>query len=173
MLSLGCQHTFKETKIGEGPTPILRNDTRVYIARPPDAVYKKTVAQNSGKHVAAALLDAFSRNTKGAFMGKNPESVTEALETARRINAKYVVYPHILRWEDHLTEFTGIRDKLELRIELLDVEGGGGVVYAKEIEAKSRWMTDGGDTPQDLIGEPVDHFVALLFRTIEAPTSLR
>jgi hypothetical protein len=171
LLIVGCQSTYQETKIGNNPTPVLRNDTRVYVASPPDAIYKKKVVDNSGKQVAGALLDAFSKHTKGAYMGKNPESVNEALETARKISARYLIYPHILKWEDHTTEYTGIRDKMGLRIDVVDTESGS-VVYAREITAKSRWMSDGEDAPQDLLGDPTDHFAAMLFRTVDQPTSL-
>lgn len=171
-LGLGCEHTYKETKIGNQPAPTLRSDARVYIARPFDVEYKKQVIQNSGKNTASALLDSFNRFTKSAFAGKMPESLPQALESARKIHAQYLVYPHILRWEDHSTEFTGIRDKLKLDLSLIDTESGS-TVFAREIDARSRWMTDGGDTPQDLLSSPVDNFVASLYRVIETPTSLR
>src|SRR5438128_905896 len=93
IFAAGCQHTYTETKIGNQPTPVLRSDSRVYIARPFDAKYKKQIMQNSGKQTAAALLDSFSRYTKAAYMGKNPEALAEALESARHIHAQYLVYP--------------------------------------------------------------------------------
>jgi hypothetical protein len=171
-VGIGCQHTYTEKKVGNQISPVLRSDARVYIARPFDVEHKKKIVQNSGKQVAGALLDSFSRYTKGAYMGKIPEPLAEALVSGRKIHAQYVVYPYILRWEDHSTEFTGIRDKLKLRIELIESESGS-TVFAREIDARSRWMSDGGDTPQDLLSEPTDNFVQGLFRVIEQPTSLR
>jgi hypothetical protein len=172
LLGLGCQHTYEEKKVNEAAPPVLQANTRIYIGRPFDATFKEKVVHNSGKSIAEALLIGFNRTTKAAAMSRRPQRVEEALEAAREYRAEYMVYPVILSWEDRATEKSGRRDKLLFRLDLYEV-GGGTVVFSREIDAKSRWMTDGGDTPADLLQEPIDNFVQTLFRSFESPSLLK
>lgn len=171
LMTLGCKHTYEEKRISDAAPPVMTSNTRVYVGRPFDATYKEKVVHNSGKSIADALLVAFSRNTKAVAMSRRPQSVPEALESAIQYRAEFMVYPVILKWEDRATEMSGIRDKLWFRIDLYEV-GTGQVVHAKEFEAKSRWMTDGGDTPGDLLEDPINLYVQSLFQRRERPSSL-
>ena len=150
---------------------MLTSTVRVYVAVPFDASFKDEVAQGSGKRTAEALLVAFNRYTKSAYISKFPESLSEALESARRINAQYLVYPNIIRWEDRATEWSGRRDRLELKVDLIDLATSR-VVFSREISATGKWMSDGGDTPIDLLEQPSEQYVNALFRRIERPSAL-
>jgi hypothetical protein len=171
LLAAACTHTYEEKKTTTSEPPVLTSVTRVYVGRPFDITYKDKVVHNSGKSIAEALLISFNRNTKGAAMSRRPQSVPEALESAVQFRAEFMAYPVILKWEDRSTEFSGIRDKLAFRLDLYEV-GTGQVIHSKEFEAKSRWMTDGGDTPVDLLEQPIDLWVQTLFRRMERPSSL-
>jgi hypothetical protein len=168
----GCQSTYHERNASLDPLPLLRSDTRIYVGMPFDASDRKEVAFQSGKKAAEALYTAFSRNTKPVFISRGPESLSEALENARRFNAKYLVYPTIKLWEDRATEWSGRRDKVDFRVDVIDLATSRNV-YWKEFEATGRFMTDGGDTPADLLQQPVDQFAATLFRRTETPSALR
>lgn len=171
LASTGCKHTYQEKKVGEKEAPVLTSNTRIYVGRPYDTTYKEKVVHNSGKSIAEAVLIALNRNTKAAAMSRRPQSVPEALEAAIQYRAEFLIYPVILHWEDRATEMSGRRDKLSFRLDMYEV-GTGEVVFSKEVEAKSRWMTDGGDSPTDLLQEPIDTYVQGLFRRLEAPSSL-
>lgn len=167
----GCKSTYSDRKLSNEPVPLLRSNSRVYVGMPFDATHKKVVAQNSGKQAAEAVYTAFARNTRPVFISRTAESLGEALESARRANAEYLVYPAILRWEDRATEWSGLRDKLHLRVDLIDLQTSE-IAYSKEIEATGKWMTDGGDTPADLLQQPLDHYANDLFRRVERPSAL-
>ena len=169
---IGCESTYTEKNLSDEPIPLLRNTSRIYVAIPFDASFKNKVAQGSGKQIAEALVTAFSRNTKAVFISKFPESLSEALESARGRNAEYLVYPNLLKWEDRATEWSGRRDRLQVRIDTIDLTDSR-VVYSKMIEATGKWMTDGGDTPIDLLEQPAEGYVNSLFRRIETPSALR
>lgn len=171
VLGSGCQSTYSDRQVSNAPVPLLRSDTRMYIGMPVDAADRKDVAYQSGKQVAEAIFTAFSRNTRPVYISRTPESMGEALESARRVNADYLAYPTIQLWEDRATEWSGRRDKLKLRVDLVDLETSE-VVYSKEIEATGKWLSDGGDSPADLIQQPVDHFANALFRRTETPSAL-
>jgi hypothetical protein len=170
LLQAGCTSTYTEKIPSAEPPPILRSSSRVYVAIPFDATFKKSVAQGSGKTTGQAYYAAFSRYIKGTFLGLGAESLDEALDSARRRRAEYLVYPNILQWQDRATEWSGRRDALHLRVDLIDLSTSK-VVFSREFEARGKWMTDGGDSPTDLLGEPAEQYVNALFRRIERPSA--
>ena len=172
LLSLtGCKSTYSEKNVTSEAPPVLRNSSRVYIAIPFDVSFKKTVAQGSGKQTAQAIHAAFSGYTRSAYLGKFPESIAEALDSARARNAEYLLYPNLLKWEDRATEWSGRRDQLKIKLDLIDLADSK-VVFSREITATGRWMTDGGDSPNDLLDKPVEEYVNALFRRVEKPSAL-
>jgi hypothetical protein len=172
LLFAGCKSTYTETDLTPGQKPpLLRNTTRVYVALPHDATFKKTVAQGSGKQTAEALFVAFSKYSRLTSIAKFPESASEAIESARQWSADYLLYPTILKWEDRATEYSGRRDRLELKVELIDLKDSK-VVFSRNITGTGKWMTDGGDSPADLLEQPVEEFANSLFRRVEKPSAL-
>lgn len=166
----GCTSTYTEKNATNEPPPILRSSSRVYVAIPFDASFKKNVAQGSGKATAQTFYAAFSRYIKGSFLGLGAESLDEALQSARGKNAEFLVYPNILKWEDRATEWTGMRDVLALKVDMIELSTSK-VVFSREINARGKWITDGGDAPTDLLGEPAEQYVNALFRRIERPSA--
>lgn len=169
-LHAGCSSTYSEKNLSNEPPPILRSNSRVYVAIPFDASFKKTVAQGSGKATGQTFYAAFSRYIKASFLGLGPESLDEALDSARRRRVEYLVYPNILLWQDRATEWSGRRDVLHLRVDLIDLSTSK-VVFSREIEARGKWMTDGGESPTDLLAGPAEQYVNALFRRIERPSA--
>jgi len=166
----GCKSTYSETNVTTAPPPVLHNNSRVYVAIPFDGSFKNKVAQNSGKQTAQAVLLAFTHYTRSVYLGKFAEGPEEALESARNAHVDYLVYPHLIKWEDHPTEWSGVRDRLELKIDVIE-PADGKLVFSREINATGKWMSDGGDTPNDLLQEPVDDFVNALYRRFEKPSA--
>lgn len=166
-----CKSTYSEKDLSTTPPPILKSNTRIYVAIPFDATFKKEVVQNSGKQTAQAFQVALMRYTRSVYMSKFPESLGEALEIARTGHMEYVLYPTIVRWEDRATEFSGRRDRLAVKADLIDLTTSQ-VVFSREIEATGKWMTDGGDSPNDLLLQPAEQYANALFRRIEKPSAL-
>jgi Domain of unknown function (DUF4823) len=74
----------------------------------------------------------------------------------------YYVVSEILHWEDHATEWSGLPDKIEVKIMVYD--GGTGKELASTLIAgESKWATFGGDHPQDLLPEPLNSYVESLY----------
>ena len=166
-----CKSTYSEKDLSNEPPPLLKSNSRIYVAIPFDATFKKEVVQGSGKQTAQAFQVAVLRYTRSVYMSKFPESVGEALEIARNGHMEYVLYPTIVRWEDRATEYTGLRDQLAVKAELIDLKTSK-VVFSREIEATGKWMTDGGESPKDLLEQPAEQYANALFRRIEKPSAL-
>jgi hypothetical protein len=167
----GCQHTAPAAGSGEITGPKLETKSVVYVAIPPDGFFKKEIALDSGRATAELLRETFSHYVRQAYIGRRVETFQEALETARTFKCTYVVYPGVIVWEDHATEFSGIRDKVEVKIEVADTTSGE-ILHSKVIKGTGPWMTSGGNTPRDILPEPVLKFVATLFQVIHTPSAL-
>ncbi len=169
----GCKSTYEQVNAGSNLSrPKLKNDATAYVAIPPDAWFKKEVAFDSGKLTALAIRDALAPYLKRAFLGRRVETFDESLDTARNNHCTYLVYASVLRWEDRATEFTGQRDRIEIKIQVVDAASGE-VLDAATLKGKSRLMTDGGDVPQDLLPEPIKKYVAPLFQPLYVPSALQ
>jgi hypothetical protein len=167
-----CQNTYREEVVTPQATAApLSSKNRIYVAMPEDALDKKEAVPGSGKRTALALRDAFLRHTKFVQVATVPETRSDVLEHARQLGADHVAYPTILEWKDRPTEWTGVRDRLALQIDIIDAATGE-TIRSTKIHGTSRWMTDGGDAPQDLLADPVDKFVRSLFRVIMRPSGL-
>lgn len=169
----GCRHSYQEVRLGHSNSgPKLSSQSTVYVAVPADARSKNDLVFNSGQSAAELIRNAFANHVKRAYMARQSETLEEATATAQRFNCTYLVYPNILRWEDHSTEFSGIRDKVEIKIEVFE-PGSGQLLQGAVLKGTSRWMTDGGDTPKDLLREPVEKYVASLFQPLYTPSALQ
>jgi hypothetical protein len=170
---IGCESTInqKTTDVTANAAP-LRANSRIYVAMPEDALDKKNPVQGSGKRTALAIEDAFKRHTRNVVMSRAPETLEDALNHARDLSYEYLAFPTILKWQDRQTEWTGVRDKLQLKIDLIAVNSGE-VVRTTTIDGKGKWMTDGDETPQDMLAEPIDKFVRTMFRMTYTPTGLQ
>ena len=121
LILAGCKSTYSEKNATNEPPPILRSTSRIYVAIPFDATFKKKVAEGSGKATAQAFYAAFSKYIRGTFISGTPQSLEEALDNARKANTDYLVYPNIVAWEDRATEWSGRRDQLQLKVDLIDL----------------------------------------------------
>lgn len=168
---LGCTSTYSEKNTSTETPPILLASSRVFVAIPFDASFKDKVAEGSGKATAHAFYAAFARHLRSTFISRTPMSLAEALDSARALNTEYLLYPNITKWEDRATEYSGVRDKLELKVDFIELSTSR-VVFSREISATGKWMSDGGESPVDLLDQPADQYVNSLFRRIERPSAL-
>ena len=58
-----------------------------------------------------------------------------------------------------------------VKIDLIDMTDGK-LAFSRQISATGKWMTEGGDTPKDLLDQPVEEYVNTLFRRVEKPSAL-
>ena len=170
---MGCQHAYQEMPVAGAPKrPILRTDSTVYVALPPDGRRKRDFVPASGETAAILIRDAFAKYVKRAYMGRRVQSFADGLETARANQWNYFVYPSILRWEDHATDLSGLRDKIEVKIEIADTVSGE-ILHATVLRGRSRWFSGGEDTPKDLLPDPVRNYVSSLFQPVRVPSAFR
>jgi hypothetical protein len=156
----GCTSTYTKTTVSE-PTVVLQRGKNVAIAVPENGFYETKQYAESGHSTALAVQAAFAK-----FAGRT-SIVSECktlpcLEEKMGTESDYLVVPEILHWEDRATEWSGKKDKLEIKLSVYDAKTGKELASAV-LAGKSKWGTFGGDHPQDLLPEPIDGYVATLF----------
>lgn len=129
-----------------------------YISTPVDGQYESEKYKGSGQQTAKALYDALLKKTSTARIGRLAESYNGALSDARAAKQDILIFPTIVRWEDHATEWSMIPDKVEVKIDVIEVRSGE-TLGSGTVQGKSGLATFGGDHPQDLLPEPMTRFV--------------
>ncbi len=143
--------------VNNTPAHALPDHSSYYIALPEDGQYGAKPYAGSGKMTSSVIKAALQKNSQKAVSATRVEDFDEALSSARRGGFSYLVFPTILHWEDRATEWNFMRDKVEVKIDLVDVFSGE-AESSTVIEGKSGIATLGGDHPQDLLPEPINEF---------------
>jgi hypothetical protein len=157
---VGCTSTYTRSDQST-PTVKLEPGKVVAIATPGNGAYGGKEYAGSGSSTATVVRAAFAKFARETNIV--PDCQTLSCLTERiGANADYLVVPEILHWEDRNTEWSGKKDRLEVKLTIYDGRTTK-VLAATSLAGKSKWATFGGDHPQDLLPEPINGYVASLF----------
>ena len=156
----GCSAKYNSTEVTKSTELLLKNKP-VIISNPVDGTYETKVYTGSGGSTAQAVKSAFSRYTDDVVIYSGCADHSCLLKN-KPLNEGYYVVPQILHWEDRATEWSGIPDKIEVKITVYNVLTDK-VIASTILNGKSNWATFGGDHPQDLLPEPINNYVASLY----------
>jgi uncharacterized protein DUF4823 len=140
----GCAATYNQ-QILKSPTSKLERDKGVFISTPKNGWYVMT---------ANALKAAFSRFSNNIYISEDCSGL-ECLKIIPTEKYAYFAEPDILHWEDRATEWSGLPDRIEVKISIYDAALGAEIASAVK-SGKSKWATFGGDHPEDLL--PWSHY---------------
>jgi hypothetical protein len=158
----GCVSKYRIDSYA-APTAHVDKTASFYVTLPEDGQYDGTVYPNSGADTAEALRTALLAHVDRVVIGAaKGEDLATALAQAKQQGISNVVQSSILNWEDRATEWSGIPDKITLKLALYDVQTGS-QLSSTVTSASSKWGTFGGDHPQDLLPEPTKRFIDPLF----------
>lgn len=163
LMLAGCADTHQLVRSDSGV--LLNPADAVYIAMPEPGADGSEKYWNSGKQTVQALQGAFKARAAdaGKIMAADAvQTLQDAKTAARASGARYLIYPVITQWEDHLTEWTGYPDFLGLKIDLVNVAKNGPPSSA-EINARSGLATLCCDHPEDLLPAAVGEYVDSLY----------
>ncbi|MEN0106370.1 MAG: DUF4823 domain-containing protein [Pseudomonas sp.] len=154
VLASGCTAKYAQNDLAVNAGKLV-SGTPVVIAQPVDGSYDGSAYKASGAMTAAAVRAAFARYS-------NTVAVSEACANLSCVRAQggagYYVVPEILHWEDRATEWSGIPDRIEVKLAIYGPEGEQPLA-STIVSGKSKWATFGGDHPQDLLEKPISNFV--------------
>ncbi len=162
LLLAACADSHQLTKSAGSPTFSLDSSDTIYVSVPRDGVYGSQRYTGSGMTTAQIIQGAFLKHVDSVNYGNSTQSRDDAWEAAMEAGALYLVYPTILHWEDRATEWSGKPDRVEVKMQVIDVATNTTEATAIA-KGKSGLATMGGDHPQDLLPDPVNEFVSSLF----------
>ncbi|MDK1702733.1 DUF4823 domain-containing protein [Serratia rubidaea] len=156
----GCSAKYSESVLDK-PEENLVRDKSIIIAEPEKGAYGSIQYIDSGKMTAEAIKTAFSPYADTVTIKSECRDLVCLSKAMGSFNGYYVV-PEILHWEDRATEWSGIPDKIDIKLSVYDGLSQKRVASTL-LSGKSKWMTFGGDHPQDLLADPVNNYVKSLY----------
>ena len=154
---VGCTSTY-HMDVLKAPSEKLQRSYSVSVQTPQNGSFGPEMYASSGRMTADAFKSKFSRYSSEVTVvpaGKTKDNFSGLSNT-------YYVEPEILHWEDRATEWSGKRDKIEIKVNIYDAASMN-TVSSVIFTGKSKWMTFGGDHPQELLPKPVDDYLKTLY----------
>ena len=156
----GCVSTYKQ-EVLTALTAKLANGKSIVIATPTNGSYGAQEYVGSGKSTANAVRAAFARHSNTITVSSDCKDLN-CLKNSQTHRYGYYVVPQILHWEDRATEWSGKKDKIEIKISVYDGNDWN-ELSSSILSGKSKWLTFGGDHPQDLLPKPLNDYVNSLY----------
>lgn len=156
----GCASTYKQSDLTE-PSAKLVKGKSVVIATPTNGSFGNKEYSASGKMTALAVRAAFARYSNAITVSADCKEL-KCLKGSEPSNYDYYAIPEILHWEDRATEWSGIPDRIEVKLSIYESQSWSEVASTL-ISGKSKWATFGGDHPQDLLPEPLKRYIESLY----------
>jgi hypothetical protein len=146
-------------RTSSGKVTLNRSDS-AYVMVPADGRMGGTNYGGSGIEVSSTLAGAFSRYLTTS-MGRQGESLEDALKAARKHNLGYVIMPTILHWEDRKSQWSMQPDRISLKLSIYNAKTGKELdeVVINNRSSRMNW----GGKPQDLLNEPFASYAATVF----------
>lgn len=110
---------------------------------------------------AQEVRAAFAHYSTATIVVPDCENLA-CLQEGKHSGFDYYVVPEILHWEDRNTEWSGKKDKIEVKISIYEGKSWKELA-STTISGKSKWATFGGDHPQDLLPEPLGEYIDSLY----------
>ncbi len=160
LFAAGCASTYEHEKINSANEK-FDSSSPIFIATPDDGSYGGERYHGSGEATATAARSEFIRHTNAVEISEKCANV-ECLINESNGRFGYYVVPIILHWEDRATEWSGKKDKMELK--LVIYAGSGEEISSTILSGKRKWASFGGDHTQDLLPDPVNNYVSGLYQ---------
>lgn len=171
ILLAGCAAPAAPYEESYQTTPLLNtrtlaiSDHAVFtVAVEGEGAYAGKPREGSGAATRTAMVVALNVHVSSVTIAPGFLSEAEAIADAQGRGVDYLVYLRILHWENRVTEWSGKPDRVEVEIRLIDARDGE-VLESRLIKANSKWLTYGGDRPEDLLVKPFSSFADSLFGT--------
>ena len=164
LLMTGCTASYHQINVGhiDSGTKLEINKS-VFISTPKDGFYGNSVQNGSGRMTAQAVKAAFSRFTNKIKLSVDCNDIAPCIKAAKEANYDYLVFPEVLHWEERATEWSGLPDRIEIKLSLYAIPSNK-QISSIIIKGKSKWATFGGDHPQDLLPKPINNYVSTLYK---------
>ena len=158
ILFAGCASTYKSHE-AKAPQKKLDRSYAVIVHTPADGSFNGQRYAGSGSMTAVALKNEFSKYSANVSLVQPGLSRNSYMGKP----GLYYIQPEILHWEERATEWSGKPDRIRVKIDIftpLTMTHEASVI----LEGKSKWLTLGGDHPQELLPKPIETYLNTLYK---------
>lgn len=162
-LVAACTASYK-TVPTDGHTSVqsLDKTASVYIALPKDGSYGSKTYGGSGRIVAGAIAREFSNKAAGVEVGEREETRAAALESGRKLGARYAIIPVITHWEQRATEWSGRPSRMSIDMSIYDTASEKRL-SSRSLTARSRIVSFTSTSPESLLTKPIRDYANELY----------
>jgi hypothetical protein len=157
---VGCSSSYHSMTLVT-PTAKLERGRSVLVAMPKNGSYANREYTSSGQQTANAIRAVFAKYSNAVTISPSCAAV-ECLRSQGADSYDYLVIPEILQWEDRATEWSGLPDRIEIKLVVIDSRSEK-ELSSSTVSGVSKWATLGGDHPQDLLPGAVGTYVETLY----------
>lgn len=158
LLAFGCSTANRTRLTGDGTR--LERGAAIAIATPADATYGEKQYPGSGLKTATSFQAAFADFTPNASVAYDCRDV-DCLKT-KAAEARYLVVPRIVHWEDRATQWSGTPDRIEVHVSVYE-RSSGRELNAAMLSSKASSFAFTDQAPERLLAKLVKPFVRSLF----------
>jgi hypothetical protein len=156
----GCSASYKHDLLSTPSTKLLKGKS-IVITTPSNGYYGDEEYSSSGKMTVTAVRSAFAKFSNNVTITANCKELS-CLKESSSPKSDYYVIPEILHWEERATEWSGMPDKIKVKLSIYESQNWR-ELSSNIISGESKWATFGGDHPQDLLPEPLGNYIDSLY----------
>jgi hypothetical protein len=157
----GCGALLTPPPAPASAPPLLNRDKAVFVAMSEDGHSASQWYVGSGRVVAYAVANAFSRRGVPVCLSDKQVKNDDIVATALRARAAYAVRPVITRW-DQRNEWLGRPGNLTINISIIEVASAR-VVSSASINGFSYVASAILATPDELLSGPLSQYLSALY----------
>ena len=140
----------------------LSMDQSFYVSQPKDGYYGEINYKKSGAMTRDAFYNELAKLEVQAEKEEGFQGKETSLANAKAKGFDILMFSTILHWEDRATEWSGKRDRANIKIELIDTQTES-IVDSTLFNLVGTWWTFGGLHPQDMVNETTEAYFQQLF----------
>lgn len=161
LLVSGCA-SVRYTRLITEPAPKLNSSGSAYVLVPDNGTYYGKVYPRSGKTMANVTYASFLKHLNRVEIAPEEEKLEGGLQKAKNAGFSYLINSKLLHWADHATEWSGIRDRIDMNLDIFDVLTGK-LLDSINFKGNGPWLTFGGYHPEHIVRKSIDEYVSSLF----------
>lgn len=136
----------------------------IYVMLPKDGTYGTTTYDFSGNVVQRYLVKGFQKHSQVAVQAASSvTTLQKGLAEAKNQKIDLLVCPEITQWEDRFTAWSGIRDKVNINVRIIDVKSNKVLSTADLYGTGKSGMFSGNDKPDIIVPRLVDKYMESLY----------
>jgi hypothetical protein len=136
---------------------------KVYVALPANGKFNNIIYQTSAASVQYDLSQALEQHTLEITLASTYEPIENAIESGLAKQATYLFYPTITHWEERNTPWSGISDRVSIKMVVINLENNETLI-STYLSAKSPWGALVNNQPDAMLPDLFKSFTNSIYK---------